>query len=122
MHWLVILSLITGTTPPPATLPGFIDAAKLIELCGAELDAGPGRAICVGYVVGAVDQLMAQQSQLEEARRTICPPSGMTVEDAVSAVVKYGRFGSTATNIGASGFVRFAMEETFPCASPAKSR
>jgi len=112
----LILSLVTGGAPVPAMMPGFVDTAKLLSLCKAEgPDAKAGQAICMGYVVGAVDQLMAQQSRREGPRRTICPPKSMTANDAVAAVVKYSRFAATAKGIGASSFIRFAMEDTYPC-------
>lgn len=116
MYWLLILSLVTGAPPPASTLPGFLDAAKLTALCDASgADAEAGRALCMGYVVGSVDQLMAQQARRDEPRRSICPPRNMTAEDAMKAVVKYSRFGATATGVGASAFIRFAMEDSFPC-------
>ena len=62
---------------------------------------------------------MAQQSRGEESRRTVCPPNGMTASDAINAVLKRSRVASTATGVGASGFVAFAMEDAFPCAGAA---
>jgi hypothetical protein len=116
MHRLLLLSLITGTPPPPAMTPGFLDAQKLVSFCSASgPDAKSGQSICIGYVVGAVDQLLVQQARRDDVRRTICPPKTLTPTDAVNAVVKYSRFAGTARGIGAAGFVRFAMEETFPC-------
>lgn len=123
MQWLLILSLVTGVAPPPATMPGFLDTERLMALCDAGgPDAESGRAICMGYIVGSLDQLMAQQSRRDEGRRTICPPKDMTAEDAVRAVIKYSRFGATATGIAASSFVRFAMEDSFPCQPAAHAR
>ena len=116
MFGLLILSLLTGTPPPPPAIQGFVDAAKLMSLCQeGGPDAAAGQSICMGYVIGAVDQLMAQQGRRDGARRTICPPEGMTVNDAVAAVVKYSRFATTAKGIGAASFIRFAMEDTYPC-------
>jgi len=116
MHWLLLLSLVVGEPAPPDLLPGFLDAAKLMTFCQAEgPDARAGRALCMGYVVGAVDQLVAQQARREEGRRTICAPRNMTANDAVNAVIKYSRFAVTANGVGASSFVRFAMEETYRC-------
>lgn len=118
MFGLLLLSLVTGEPPPPALLPGFLDAARLMAFCEAKgEDADAGRALCMGYVVGAVDQLVAQQARRDESRRTICVPKAMTPNDAVAAVVKYSRFAATAKGIGASSFVRFAMEDTYPCAA-----
>src|SRR3569833_4429092 len=114
MLGLLLLSLVTGDPPPPAMLPGFLDAAKLMTFCEAKGDdAAAGRALCMGYVVGAVDQLVAQQARRDESRRTICAPKTLTPNDAVAAVVKYSRFATTAKSIAASGFVRFAMEDTY---------
>jgi hypothetical protein len=122
MHWLLLLSLVTGAPPQAATLPGFLDVAKLMTLCEATgPDADTGRAICAGYVVGSVDQLMAQQARREADRRTICPPKSMTVDDTVKAVTRYWRFATTANGIGASGFVRFAMEDSYPCNVPVRT-
>jgi hypothetical protein len=116
MLGLLILSLVTGSAPPAPTLPGFVDTAKLMSMCKADGDdAIAGQSICMGYVVGAVDQLMAQEARREPTRRTICPPKNMTVDEAVAAVVKYSRFATTAQGIGASSFIRFAMEDTYPC-------
>jgi hypothetical protein len=113
---LLILSLVTGAPPAPATMPGFMDAARLMSLCkAAGPDAKSGQSICAGYVVGVVDELMAQQSRRDGPRRTICPPKSMTASDAVAAVVKYSRFAATARGVGAASYIRFAMEDTYPC-------
>src|SRR5512143_35088 len=96
MHWLLFLSLVTGGPPQPATLPGFLDAAKLMALCDATgRDAEAARAICAGYVVGSVDQLMAQQARRDGSRHTICPPKTITVDETVKAIVRYSRFATT---------------------------
>jgi len=116
MLGLLLLTLVTGAPPPAPTMSGFVDAAKLISMCQAEgPDATAGQSICMGYVIGAVDQLMAQQARRDGPRRTICPPKAMTVNEAVAAVIKYARFGKTARGIGAASFIRFAMEDTYPC-------
>ena len=113
---VLIMALVTGAAPAPAMMPGFLDAAKLVSICNASgRDAKSGRSICMGYVVGVIDQLMAEQARADDARRTICPPRSVTVTDAVAAVVKYSRFATTARGIGAASFVRFAMEDTYPC-------
>ena len=113
---ILILSLVTGSPPAASMMPGFMDAAKLGALCNASgPDAKSGQSLCMGYVVGAMDKLMAQQARRETPRRRICPPKAMTANDAVMAVVKYSRFAVTAKGIGASSFIRFAMEDTYPC-------
>lgn len=108
--------MAAGIAQPTQPMSGFVDAAKLISMC---TDAGPAaaaaRAVCLGYVVGSVDQLMAQQARREEARRTICPPKTLTADQAVQAVVRHPTFAAKGVGIGASAYVRFAMEQTYPC-------
>jgi len=116
MLGLLLLSLVTGAPRAPATMSGFMDTARLMSMCRAEgPDADIPQAFCMAYVVGAVDELMAQQARRDEPRRTICPPKSMTVKDAMATVIKYSRFATTAEGIGAASFIRFALEDTYPC-------
>lgn len=121
MFWLLALSIVTGLPPPPPSQPGFIDAARLAALCGA---AGPdsqsARSLCLGYVVGSVDQLMALQAR--RGRATVCLPKDLTAESAMKAVVRHSRYASTATGVGAAGFVRLALEQAYPCPVPVGPR
>ncbi len=121
MWWLVALSLVTGAAPSPPPQFGFIDAVRLAALCEAKgPDAASARSLCLGYVVGAVDQLFAQQAR--RSRATICPPGDLTADDALQAVLRHARFASKADGLSAAGFVRFAMEDSFPCAEASGAR
>jgi hypothetical protein len=121
MLWLLAFSLVTGLPPQPPSQPGFIDAPRLAALCGAGGPEGQSaRSLCLGYVVGSVDQLMA--SQARRGRATVCPPKDLTAEDAMKAVVRRSRYASTATGLGAAGFVRFALEDAYPCPLPVGPR
>jgi hypothetical protein len=117
MWWVMALSLVTGLPPPPPPQAGFMDAARLNALCEATgPDAQSARSLCLGYVVGAVDQLLA--SQARRGRATVCPPADLTVNDALNAVMRRSRYASTAAGVTAAGFVRFAMEDSYPCPTP----
>ena len=109
----IVLSLALGFVTGPAAVPGFIDAPKLAEICAAE--APDGKAICLGYVAGVVDQVVAYQARLPAERRTICLPRDMTVNRAVDAVQASADWAKTSEGVGASGFVKFALERAFPC-------
>jgi len=114
MPWLFALLLATSSSPAPPRMQGFFDAAQLAAVCG--VDTPSARSICLGYVVGSLDQVMAQQSRRRPSRRTICPPAGMTAQDVVKVVARHSKFAETATGLGAAGFVRFALEDAYPCA------
>ena len=121
MLWFLMLSLVVGPPPPAPKQVGFMDARRLIALCEASgPDASSGRSLCLGYVVGSVDQLLARQSR--RGRATICTPPGFKAEDALGSVVSHARYASTADGMGAAEFVRFALEDSYPCPSPVGAR
>ncbi len=121
MWRIVVLSLVTGMPPPPPSQFGFLDAAHLAALCEAKgPDAASARSLCLGYVVGAVDQLLAQQAR--RGRVSICPPGDLKATDALQAVLRHSRFASTADGLSAAGFVRLAMEQAYPCAEAVGAR
>jgi len=114
VHWVLALTIVTALPPPEPTHLGFVDAAQLAGACAAEgPDAVSARAFCLGYVTGAVDQLLARPA----GRRppTICPPSDLTPKAALDAVMRHVRFANGAKGIGAADFVRFGLERAYPC-------
>jgi len=114
MRWLMALTLVTALPPPGPTHPGFVDAAQLAAVCtAAGPEAGSSQALCLGYVTGVVDQLLARPPGRRPA--TVCPPSDFTPKAAVEAVLRHVRFATTARGIGAADFVRFALERAYPC-------
>lgn len=114
MHWLMALTVVTTLLPPEPFRPGFLDAVRLQALCNAEgSDAVSARSLCLGYVTGAVDQLL--NSTDGGGRATICPPPDLTPKLALMAVLRRARYASTATGVGAADFVRFVLEQAYPC-------
>ncbi|TAJ71993.1 MAG: hypothetical protein EPO51_12835 [Phenylobacterium sp.] len=114
MLWLMALTVVTALPPPVPTHPGFVDAAQLAAICSADGPEAEGpRALCLGYVTGAVDQLLARVPGRRPA--TVCPPADLTPKAAVDAVMRYARFAATGKGIGAADFVRFALERAYPC-------
>jgi len=114
VRWLMALTIVTGLPPQPPTHPGFVDAARLQAMCDAEgPDAAMARVVCLGYVMGVVDQLLARPTARRPA--AICPPPDFTPKAALEAVMRHTRFASTAKGIGAADFVRFALQQAYPC-------
>jgi hypothetical protein len=117
MPWILALSLVIGLPPAASGQAAFVDAHRLIALCNASgPDASSGRSLCLGYIVGSVDQLLAQQAR--RGRATICPPAGFKADDALVAVVAHARYATAADAMSAAGFVRFALEDAYPCPIP----
>lgn len=111
----VVLMAIPGPAlPPHSTHPGFVDAAQLLAACAAEgPDALVARAVCLGYVTGAADQLLARPPQRGGPR--ICPPDSATPQEAVAAVRMRARWLQDAHRVGAADFTRAALERAYPC-------
>jgi hypothetical protein len=94
---------------------GFIDAAKLSELCSAEgSQARDGRSICLGYITGSVDQLLGEQAEHSLQSRTICVPAAVTAQQVTYSVVLYAEW-TKVPGASAAGVVKFALEEAYPC-------
>lgn len=114
MRWLMALTVVTTLPPPGPTHPGFLDAAQLAAACAAEGPAAESaRAVCLGYVTGAVDQMLARPPGRRPS--SICPPSDLTPKAALEAVMRQARFATTAKGVGAADFVRYALERAYPC-------
>lgn len=91
-----------------------MDAAQLAAVCSADgPESEAQRALCLGYITGVADQLLARPA----GRRppTVCPPPDLTPKAALDAVMRYVRFAETAKGVGAADFVRFALERAYPC-------
>jgi hypothetical protein len=95
---------------------GFVDAATLSGLCKA---SGPrareGMSVCLSYVTGAADQLLAEQAMGAPADRSICLPREVTAKAVLAAVNAYAGWSASAKGVSAANFVKFAMEQAYPC-------
>ena len=113
MRWL--LALVVAVAPiEPANSPGFLDAPSLIKLCNVVgPDAQAARILCIGYIVGVVDRLLMDQSQLDAP--TVCLPKGTTADQLLDAVMVHRRWTISEIPIGASDFIRSAVEQSYPC-------
>jgi hypothetical protein len=116
--WLAAIVLLAGGAPqkaPPEML-GFFDAAALNEFCTTEGPLAPdARIICLSYITGAVDQLLAQQALDAPANHTICVPQDIAAASLMGEVTAYAGWSKTAKGVSAANFVKYAMEKAYPC-------
>lgn len=115
MWGLALAVMLQGVSLEAPPMVGFFDSVTLAETCRATGDtAATKQSVCLGYLAGAIDQLMMSQSLADS--RTICPPSGTTLDGAVRAVLQRSSWAAaTAKGLSAAGFVKFALEDAFPC-------
>ena len=121
MAWRLLLTLATAaqsSSPTPGIVPGFVDGGRLYELCR---ETGPeaenSSALCLGYVVGAVDQIAAREARRAAGRRTICLPPTVTAAELAETVSLYLGDSRRWSDAG-STVVREALSANFPCRTP----
>jgi hypothetical protein len=119
MHRLLILTLSTAipaAPPAPTVVPGYVDGARLAVLCDpAAPDAEASGPLCLGYVVGSVDQILARQARRPLRRPTICLPQNLPVEQLVDTIEKHLRRYPKVRAFAASTVIRDALERRYPC-------
>ncbi len=114
-----VLSAALLIQAPHAPVQGFMDLGGLHTLCAPAPDQDPTAAsLCYGYVIGVVDQLMVQQARRPalHLRRTICLPRETSAQAIHAAVLNALQGQSARSGVAAAGFIRQAMELSFPCA------
>lgn len=118
MGWLLVLTLATAipASPPAPSVSGFMDGAQLNALCNArQPDAEASAPLCLGYIAGSVDQLLARQARRPTLQRTICLPKNLPVDELADVVAKHLRRFPQVRSFAASAVVRQALEVYYPC-------
>lgn len=122
MNWLLALSLATAIPSPPAGVPGYMNGGQLLAICMAQgADAEVGAMLCLGYVVGAVDQLLAREARRPAHRRAVCLPQDATAEQVRDAILAQIIGHPKAQVHAAAELIRLALEADFPCPPSGKS-
>jgi hypothetical protein len=88
----------------------------LTSHCKPAADAGPGMLdVCLGYVAGSADQVMARQSQLPANKRTVCLPANTTIGDVQRAITANLEAYENEPNAAAAVIIERSMMAAFPC-------
>lgn len=111
---LLALATAPGDYAAGPAMVGFFDAAKLSEACAADVRAIDARAICLGYIAGVTDQLLAAQAA-RGGTATICIPPDATAARVVGLVAVYAAWSAQSQGVSAAGFVEAALERAYPC-------
>ncbi len=118
MIWLVLLATGVVATTPPADLRGFLDGRQLQEHCrpGPADDLADLRsALCLGYVVGSADQLLAVEAETPPHLRSFCPPRTTIAEDLRDAAMDLLDQHPEARDAAAATVVAGALAARYPC-------
>jgi hypothetical protein len=119
MPWLLILTLNFTPLAPAPTIQGFVSSGVLRSLCSAPIgDSDHGASLCLGYLAGVTDQLLARESKRWGSRRKFCLPAGVTMEDLRDVVLSFQSETVAADDVAAAPVIRLAFEAAFPCGMP----
>jgi hypothetical protein len=112
------LPLIVG--PPPERSSAFFSSDQLEQLCLAPDDDPERRTdVCVGYIAGAVDQLILSLPDSSK-RNTSCPLRAETVGDFRKLFLDYMRRNPGERGTSASSTLVVALAPTIRCAFSTK--
>jgi hypothetical protein len=113
---LLASSLITTMAPEPPPVSGFMTVSRLLEHCdpAENSEAGMGD-ICVGYIAGSMDQIVAKQSTLPPSKRRVCLPAALTIGDVKDVLVAHLRDMPDDGDAAAAFVVERIAAAQFPC-------
>ncbi len=114
MMWFLLLALKISTPADMARIAGFMDGRELAHRCEAEI-GDPDTLVCNAYIIGSVDQLMAEQSVWGRGHAKICLPDKISVEDLRQVVSDHMRRDPPGPGVAASGLVVGAVLAAYPC-------
>jgi hypothetical protein len=114
MIWLAALSLSTAPAPPAPLMAGFLDASQLAAACRpAERGDVAMDGLCLGYVLGVVDQSLSAQARRPGPQR-FCLPNDVTAEEVRARIVARLAV-APRPGTAAASLVRQVLEQEFPC-------
>lgn len=118
MIWLVLLATGVVAGAPAAELRGFLDGQQLHEQCRpspADELADLRSALCLGYVVGSADQILADEAEMPPQLKSFCPPRTVIAEDLRGAAVDFLDRHPEAQGAAAATVVAAALAARYPC-------
>ena len=113
---LLASSLITTMAPERPPISGFMTVQSLLEHCdpAENSEAGMGD-VCVGYIAGSMDQIVARQASLPPSKRRVCIPAAVTIGDVKSVLVAHLRDMPGEGDAAAAFVVERIAAAQFPC-------
>ena len=115
---IVALSAAVALFAAPQTgdLQGFMTGASLEAHCQSDAaDPEGGQFVCLGYLAGSWDQLLAHSGSGLWARRSFCPPPEVTLEDLRLGLFSYLDGNPEQRESAAALVVERAAVASFPC-------
>ena len=111
--------LVTREPIPQAPLAqtrGIVNAGQIKGLCKASEDAKDGLfEMCLGYLAGSLDQLVAQDGVNGKSARKLCPGTTITLEEFRLMVVQYIELNPELESAAAAPVIERAVVPALSC-------
>jgi len=113
---LAILAFaIASLSPTEArSTPAFMQAAQLEALCGAGAEMAD-LELCAGYILGSVDQVLAEQDVWGRRRAVLCLPADVTVDQLKAVVMAHAAARPDQKDSAAAALIASALKSAYPC-------
>lgn len=115
-----VVALVVLIGSAGSTRGGFETGNEIFDNCreavAKDSEEWQDVAYCQSYIAGAFDMAQLVMT-MEETPKTICPPSGVTLGQAVRVVYKYLEENPARTNFSAAILVWEALKQAWPCPS-----
>lgn len=101
---------------PLAQTRGIVSARQIKGLCTAAEDAKDGQfEMCLGYLAGSLDQLVAQDGINGKSARRLCPGTTITLEEFRMMVVQYIELNPELESAAAAPVIERAVVPALSC-------
>jgi hypothetical protein len=104
------LALVCLAAPARAA---YIGAGQLLDFCQGSGEAD--KTFCIAYLFGVVDGVDTVQQARPDLPKAYCPPADATLDILQDKVIAYLRAHPENRSYSASGVVRMALHEAYPC-------
>ncbi|WP_309643504.1 Rap1a/Tai family immunity protein [Phenylobacterium sp.] len=121
MIWLILLATGVVSAAPTVDLRGYVDGQQLYDRCrpdSADHFAELRAAVCLGYVIGSADQILAVEADKPPQFRSFCPPQALIAEELRDTTLEFLERYPLARGAAAATVVAAALAERHPCDAP----
>ncbi len=95
---------------------GFVNAGQVKGLCAAAENAGDGQfEMCLGYLAGSIDQLVAQDRISGVSARDLCPNTALSLDHFRQAFLDYMEVNPQVEKAAAAAVIERAATPSLKC-------
>jgi len=113
---MLFLAFALATLSPGSSkaIPAFMQAGQLQVLCSIEASQSDAE-LCSGYILGSVDQVLAEQDIWGRRRAVLCLPADVSADQLRSVIVDHMRENPEQSQFAAATVIAGILTDTYAC-------